>query len=297
MCRSRHMTPRAHHRTRVDYDDRMIPTTTLANGTRLPLLGQGTWHIGDDPGARAGEIETLRAGIELGMTLVDTAEMYGSGRSESLVGEAIAPVRDEVFLVDKVLPTNASESGTIAACERSLAVLGTEHIDLYLLHWPGPYPVGDTIAAFEALRERGLIGAWGVSNFDPGEIADLPTAPQVNQLLYNPSRRGPEFDLLPAHRRSRPHITTMAYSPIEQGRLLDDSALAEVADRHGLTTAQVLLAWAMRSGDVIAIPKASSPEHVRANAEAAELELTNQDLVDIDSAFLAPTSPMPLEVI
>lgn len=297
MCRSRHMTPHVHQRPRLDYDDRMIPTTTLADGTNLPLLGQGTWHIGDEPAQRKIEIASLREGIELGMTLVDTAQMYGSGRSESLVGEAIAPVRDEVFLVDKVLPTNASESGTIEACEQSLAVLGTEHIDLYLLHWPGAHPVDDTIAAFERLRDRGLIGAWGVSNFDPAEIGALSSVPLVNQILLNPSRRGPEFDLLPTHRRSRPHITTMAYSPVEQGRLLDDPTLAEVADRHDATTAQMLLAWAIRSGDVIAIPKASTPEHVRTNAEAAELELTSRDLADIDSAFPAPTAPMPLEVI
>lgn len=282
---------------RLDYDDRMISTTTLANGTILPLLGQGTWHTGDDPAKRAAEVAALREGIELGMTLVDTAEMYGSGRAESLVGEAIAPVRDEVFLVDKVLPTNACESGTIEACERSLAVLGTDHIDLYLLHWPGAYPVDETIAAFERLRDRGLIGAWGVSNFDPGEIASLPAVPQANQILLNPSRRGPEFDLLPAHRSARPHITTMAYSPIEQGRLLEDLTLAEVARRHGATVAQILLAWAIRSGDVIAIPKAASPEHVRANAAAAELELTDEDLADIDAAFPAPRAPMPLEVI
>lgn len=275
----------------------MIPTTTTANGTSLPLLGQGTWHIGDDPAQRTTEIAALRAGIELGMSLVDTAEMYGSGRSEDLVGEAIAPVRDEVFLVDKVLPTNASESGTVEACERSLAVLGTDHIDLYLLHWPGSYPVDETIAAFERLRDRGLIGAWGVSNFDPDEIAELPAVPQVNQVLLNPSRRGPEFDLLPAHRSSQPHITTMAYSPVEQGRLLEDPTLAEVARRHAVTSAQILLAWAIRSGDVIAIPKAAAPDHVRANAEAVDIELTSDDLADIDRAFPAPTSPMPLEVI
>ncbi|WP_197679660.1 MULTISPECIES: aldo/keto reductase [Brevibacterium] len=291
------MTPRVQQRPRLDYDDRMIPTTTLADGTTLPLLGQGTWHIGDEPERRKTEIASLREGIELGMTLVDTAEMYGSGRSESLVGEAIASVRDEVFLVDKVLPTNASESGTIEACERSLAVLGTERIDLYLLHWPGAHPVDDTIAAFDRLRDRGLIGAWGVSNFDPAEIGALSSAPLVNQILLNPSRRGPEFDLLPNHRSSRPHITTMAYSPVEQGRLLDDPTLAEVADRHEATTAQILLAWAIRSGDVIAIPKASTPEHVRANAEAAELDLTSRDFADIDSAFPAPTAPTPLEVI
>nr|WP_275902139.1 aldo/keto reductase [Brevibacterium zhoupengii] len=275
----------------------MIPTTTLADGTELPLLGQGTWHIGDDPGRRRAEISALRHGIEAGMTLVDTAEMYGSGRSENLVGEAIAPVRDEVYLVDKVLPANASESGTIAACERSLAVLGTDHIDLYLLHWPGPYPVEETIAGFESLRERGLIGGWGVSNFDPAETADLPATPLVNQVLLNPSRRGPEFDLLPAHRESRPHITTMAYSPIEQGRLLEDPTLAEVARRHDVSTAQILLAWGIRSGDVIAIPKASTPEHVGANAAAVDITLTREDLADIDRAFPAPTSPTPLEVI
>lgn len=291
------MTRRGHHRRTVDYDDRMIPTTTTANGTTLPLLGQGTWHIGDDPGQRTAEIAALREGIELGMNLVDTAEMYGSGRSENLVGEAIAPVRDEVFLVDKVLPTNASEAGTIEACERSLAVLGTDHIDLYLLHWPGSYPVDETIAAFERLRDRGLIGAWGVSNFDPAGITELPAVPQVNQVLLNPSRRGPEFDLLPAHRGSRQHITTMAYSPIEQGRLLMDLTLAEVARRHDVTTAHILLAWAIRTGDVIAIPKASTLEHVRANAAAADIELSSADLADIDRAFPEPSSPTPLEVI
>ncbi|GAA1847608.1 aldo/keto reductase [Brevibacterium marinum] len=281
----------------LDYDDRMIPTTTSADGTILPLLGQGTWHLGDDPARAATEIAALREGIELGMSLIDTAEMYGSGRSENLVGEAIAPVRDEVYLVDKVLPANASEAGTIEACERSLDALGTEHIDLYLLHWPGAHPVDATIAAFERLRDRGLIGTWGVSNFDSDEIAALPEVPQVNQVLFNPSRRGPEFDLLPAHRSSRPHITTMAYSPVEQGRLLKDPTLAEVARRHGVTSAHVLLAWAMRSGDVIAIPKASSPEHVRANAAAVDIELTSDDLADIDRDFPAPTSPTPLEVI
>lgn len=291
------MSIRAHESQSLDYDDRMIPTTTLADGTELPLLGQGTWHIGDDPGRRRTEIAKIAPRHRSRNDLVDTAEMYGSGRSEDLVGEAIAPVRDEVYLVDKVLPTNASESGTIAACERSLAVLGTDHIDLYLLHWPGPHPVEETIAAFESLRARGLIGGWGVSNFDPAEIAELPATPLVNQVLLNPSRRGPEHDLPPAHRDRRPHITTMAYSPIEQGRLLEDPTLAEVARRHEVSTAQILLAWAMRSGDVIAIPKASTPDHVKANAEAVDIALTSDDLADIDRAFPAPTSPMPLEVI
>ncbi|MCD1287022.1 MULTISPECIES: aldo/keto reductase [unclassified Brevibacterium] len=275
----------------------MIPTTTLADGTVLPLLGQGTWHLGDDTATRSSEIATLRTGIELGLTLIDTAEMYGSGRAEDLVAEAIAGMRDEVFLVDKVLPANASREGTVTACRRSLRALGSDRIDLYLLHWPGPHPLEETIAGFEELRERGLIGSWGVSNFDPADLAGLPAMPQVNQILYNPSRRGPEFDLLPHHRSVQPPIGTMAYSPIEQGRLLDDPILAEVAGRHEATIAQILVAWAIRTGDVIAIPKSSTPEHVRANAAAAAIELTAADLADIDAAFPPPTSPLPLEVL
>ncbi|MPV49932.1 aldo/keto reductase [Pseudactinotalea sp. HY160] len=272
-------------------------TLTLADGTVVPRLGQGTWYLGDDPGTRDTEIAALRAGIEAGLTLVDTAEMYGGGRSESLVGEAIAPVRDEVYLVDKVLPSNASARGTIEACERSLRALGTDRIDLYLLHWPGPHPVAETVEAFEHLRGRGLIGAWGVSNLDALDLADLPAPPLVNQVLYNPSRRGVEFDLLPAHRRSEPAITTMAYSPIEQGRLLGEPVLAEVAEGHGVDVAQVLLAWAIRDGDVVAIPKASSPEHARANARAGTLRLTPADLRRIDAAFPPPTGPAPLEML
>ncbi|RBP61405.1 diketogulonate reductase-like aldo/keto reductase [Brevibacterium sanguinis] len=275
----------------------MIPTTALADGTSVPVLGQGTWHIGDDPARRAEEIAAIRTGIEAGMTLIDTAEMYGSGRSESLVGEAIAPLRDDVFLVDKVLPMNASKQGTIEACRRSLDILGTDRIDLYLLHWPGPHPEEETIEAFEELVDRGLIGAWGVSNFDVDEVAGLPARPQVNQILYNPSRRGPEFDLLPRHRESDLPITTMAYSPIEQGRLLDHPVLTEVARRHEASVAQILIAWAIRSGDVIAIPKAATTGHVRANAEAARLRLSAADLADIDAAFPAPTAPQPLEIL
>lgn len=271
----------------------------LPDGTTLPSLGQGTWNMGDDEARRESEIGALRAGLDLGLTVVDTAEMYGNGRSERLVGEAIAGRRDEVFLVDKVLPSNASRDGTVQACERSLRALGTDRIDLYLLHWRGSHPLAETVAAFESLVARGLIGSWGVSNFDPDDLADLSHEagglPQVNQVLYNPSRRGVEIDLLPAHRASG--VVTMAYSPVEQGRLLGDGAISAVADRHEVTTAQVLLAWAIRDGGVLAIPKASSVAHVEQNAAAWQLALTPDDLAEIDAAFPAPTSPVPLEML
>lgn len=266
-----------------------------ADGQAVCAVGQGTWYLGDDRARREEEITALRAGIEAGLNLVDTAEMYGGGRSEDLVGKAIAPVRAQVYLVDKVLPTNASRRGTIQACERSLQVLGTDWIDLYLLHWPGPHPPAETVEAFESLVERGWIRSWGVSNFDPGELAGLPATPLVNQVLYNPSRRGVEVDLLPVHRAAG--ITTMAYSPIEQGRLLGDATLAEVARARGVSVAQVLIAWAIREGGVVAIPKASSVAHARENAAALELQLDQEDLTAIDAAFPAPRDPVPLEIL
>ncbi|MFJ3956496.1 aldo/keto reductase [Arthrobacter sp. NPDC090010] len=272
-------------------------TVTLADGNIVPALGQGSWFLGDDPWARDREIATLREGIELGMFLVDTAEMYGDGRSESLVGEAIAPVRDSVYLVDKVLPWNASRRGTVQACERSLEVLGTEWIDLYLLHWPGPHPLEETVDAFEELVARGLIGAWGVSNFDADALDLFPSAPLVNQVLYNPSRRGPEFDLFPTQERNVPPITTMAYSPIEQGRLLQDPTIQRLAEAREVSVVQLLLAWAIRSGTVVAIPKASSLEHVRENAAAVRLRLSESELDQIDLAFPAPARKVPLEIL
>ena len=273
----------------------MSRTVELADGTELPALGQGTWYLGDSPDRRAEEIATLRRGIELGLTLIDTAEMYGNGRSEQLVGEAIAPVREQVYLVDKVLPSNASAKGTAEACERSLRHLGTDHIDLYLLHWSGGHPVTETIEAFERLVERGLIGDWGVSNIDTDELADYPEDPLVNQVLYNPSRRGPEVELFPE--MARREIRAMAYSPVEPGRMLDDPAVREVADRHGVSAARVLLAWAIRSGNVIAIPKAATVAHVADNAAALELRLSGEDLRAIDVAWPAPEHPVPLEIL
>lgn len=275
-------------------------TTKLPSGESVPVLGQGTWYMGDHPGRRADEIATLREGLDLGMTLIDTAEMYGDGLSEELVGEAIKGRREEVFLVSKVLPSNASRSGTIAACERSLRRLGTDCIDLYLLHWRGRTPFAETIAAFEALQDAGKIRHWGVSNMDVRDMQEIDRvaggeAIATNQVLYNLTRRGIEFDLLPEAQARK--LPLMAYSPIEQGRLADYPEVQDIADRHYATPAQVALAWVLRQQGVIAIPKASSLEHVQANHAALELELTAEDLEELDAAFPPPHGPEPLEMI
>ena len=274
--------------------------TKLPSGTAVPVLGQGTWYMGDEAHRRADEIASLRLGLDLGMTLIDTAEMYGDGASEKLVAEAIAGRRDEVFLVSKVLPSNASRSGTIAACERSLRRLGTDCIDLYLLHWRGRTPFAETIAAFEALQDAGKIRHWGVSNMDVDDMREIARAPggdamATNQVLYNLTRRGIEFDLLPqAQARGLP---LMAYSPIEQGRLTEYPEVQDIADRHGVTPAQVALAWVLRQEGVIAIPKAATPEHVRENRAALDLQLTAEDLEELDDMFPPPDGPESLEMI
>jgi len=274
--------------------------TKLPSGLAVPVLGQGTWYMGDDAHRRADEIASLRLGLDLGMTLIDTAEMYGDGASEKLVGEAIAGRRDEVFLVSKVLPSNASRNGTIAACERSLRRLGTDCIDLYLLHWRGRTPFAETIAAFEALQDAGKIRYWGVSNMDVDDMREIERAPggdamATNQVLYNLTRRGIEYDLLPqAQDRGLP---LMAYSPIEQGRLAEYPEVQAIADRHGVAPAQVALAWVLRQDGVIAIPKASTPEHVRENRAALDLQLTAEDLEELDDMFPPPHGPEPLEMI
>ena len=274
--------------------------TKLPSGLAVPVLGQGTWYMGDEAHRRKDEIASLRLGLDLGMTLIDTAEMYGDGASEKLVGEAIAGRRDEVFLVSKVLPSNASRSGTIAACERSLRRLGTDCIDLYLLHWRGRTPFAETIAAFEALQDAGKIRYWGVSNMDVDDMREIARAPggdamATNQVLYNLTRRGIEYDLLPQAQDSG--LPLMAYSPIEQGRLTDYPEVQDIADRHGVTPAQVALAWVLRQEGVIAIPKASTPEHVRENRAALDLQLTAEDLEELDDMFPPPDGPEPLEMI
>jgi diketogulonate reductase-like aldo/keto reductase len=275
-------------------------TVTLPDGSLVPALGQGTWYMAEQRHRRKDEIAALRCGIGLGMTLIDTAEMYGDGAAEELVGEAIAGRREQVFLVSKVLPDNASRSGTIAACERSLRRLGTDCLDLYLLHWRGRVPLAETLEAFMRLKRDGKIRRWGVSNFDTADMQELlaldgGASVATNQVLYNLSRRGIEFDLLPVCAVQR--IPTMAYSPIEQGRLLDHPALKQIAAGHAATPAQVALAWVLRRADVIAIPKAGRIEHVRENRSAIDLVLGPEDLQALERAFPAPSAPQPLEMI
>ncbi|WP_027132950.1 aldo/keto reductase [Geminicoccus roseus] len=273
---------------------------SLPDGENVPALGQGTWYMGEGGGRRKAEADALRHGIELGMTLIDTAEMYAEGGAEEVVGDAIQGQRDQVFLVSKVYPHNASRKGAIAACERSLQRLRTSHIDLYLLHWPGSHPLADTVAAFRQLQEEGKIRHWGVSNFDQDDMEELVAAPggadcATDQVLFNLTRRGPGFDLLPWCRaRAMP---VMAYSPIEQGRMPDHPALDEVARRHGVDRFAVALAWVLGHDGVIAIPKAADRKHLEANRRAADLVLTDQDRQALDRAFPPPTRRRPLEML
>jgi diketogulonate reductase-like aldo/keto reductase len=268
-----------------------------ACGIEIPRLGQGTWHMGEDASAAQREIVALRLGLDLGIRMIDTAEMYANGGAERIVGEAIAGRRDEVFLVSKVLPGNASRRGTIQACEASLRRLGTDHLDLYLLHWEGQHPLEDTLDAFRELRERGRIRAFGVSNFDldayerawelaPGEIA-------CNQLLYNPTRRGIERRLLP--RCLDRGTAIMAYSPFEQGRLHRDGVLWELARAREVDPYQIVLAWVLREEGVLAIPKSSHPVHVQQNAQALELQLSDEELALLDREFPMPDKDGALE--
>nr|WP_026989606.1 aldo/keto reductase [Fodinicurvata sediminis] len=275
-------------------------TRTLPSGEMVPALGQGTWYMGDGLRSREEEIGALRRGIDLGLTLIDTAEMYGNGASEQLVGEAVAGQRDEVFLVSKVLPSNASKQGTIKACERSLERLGTDRLDLYLLHWRGGTPLRETIEAFEELVTAGKIRHWGVSNFDVSDMEELmalrdDTAVQTNQVLYNLTRRGIEWDLQPWCRERQ--IPIMAYSPIEQGRMLDNPGLQGVAARQDANPAQVAIAWLLRQEDVIAIPKAGTAAHVEENRAALDLQLSEDDLSELDQAFPPPRRKQPLDIL
>jgi diketogulonate reductase-like aldo/keto reductase len=275
-------------------------TFTTATGLVMPRLGQGTWNMGVRRGDRGSEVEALRLGLELGMTLIDTAEMYADGGAEEVVGEAIQRRRDQVFLVSKVLPSNASRRGTVQACERSLRRLRTEFLDHYLLHWPGSHPLRDTLAAFVELREAGKIKSFGVSNFDQQELERALAMPggsdiAANQVLYNLSRRGIERNLLPWCEQRR--IAVMAYSPLEQARLPDRGAIADVAARHQMTPAQVALAWTLRLPHLVSLPKASRLEHVRANAAARDLILDDEDLAALDRQFAPPTRDVPLEML
>lgn len=277
-----------------------LPTAELPSGEAVPQLGQGTWHMGESARKREAEIAALRLGLDLGLTLIDTAEMYSDGVAEGIVAEAIHGRRDECFIVTKVLPENSTRAGTIAACERSLKRLKTDRIDLYLLHWRGRPKLEETLSAFEALIAAGTIRYWGVSNFDVEDMAELLALPggsqcATNQVLYNLRRRGIEAGLLPWCRDRG--IPIMAYSPIEQGRLLHDRMLTAVAIRHRATPAQIALAWVLRQRDMMVIPKASSEAHVRENRAALDIKLTEQDLGELNRAFPPPKGPRPLELL
>ena len=278
----------------------MTRLVTFADGTTVPALGQGTWEIGDDAARRDAEQAALARGIDLGMTLIDTAELYGDGRAERLVGEVIAGRRDEVFLVSKVKPENASEMKMMLACEKSLERLGVDRIDLYLLHWEGRIPLEETVDAFQELVDEGMIARWGVSNLDlrtMERLVDIDGGNDcaANQLLYNLGSRGVEFDLLPwMQARDMP---MMAYSPLGRGGLLEHPLIVDIADRHNAFPAQVALAAVLRHDGVIAIPKASSVEHVEANADALDIQFDAEDLERLDQAFPPPTRETPLDII
>jgi len=274
-------------------------TVRLPDGTEVSALGQGTWRIGEGQRTRKEEAAALRLGVDLGMTLIDTAEMYGEGTSEQVVADAIEGQRDRVFVVTKVYPHNATRRGTAAACERSLKRLRTDRIDLYLLHWPGSAPLSETVGEFEKLRAEGKILRWGVSNFDTDDMAELAGisgACATNQVLYNPEHRGIEFDLLPwCAAQSMP---IMAYSPVGQaGRLLRAPALMAVAARRNATPAQIAIAWSLLNPGVISIPKTGNAAHVRLNAAAADIVLTAADIAEIDAAYPPPRRKQSLSML
>jgi len=273
---------------------------TLPSGEKVPALGLGTWRMGESRRRRADEVAALELGLDLGMTLVDTAEMYGEGTAEEIVAEAMAGRRDAVFLVSKVYPHNASRKGVVAACERSLKRLATDRLDLYLLHWRGSEPLAETVAGFDALVAAGKIRHWGVSNFDADDMAELARIEggdrvATNQVLYNLGRRGIEWDLQPWCRERR--IPIMAYSPLDQGGILGKRALKSVAERRRATPAEIALGWLLCQGDVMVIPKASDLDHVRANRRALDVALDAADLAALDAAFPPPGKRRPLEML
>ncbi|AZQ52072.1 aldo/keto reductase [Burkholderia cenocepacia] len=277
-----------------------IATVVLPNGETIPKLGLGTWEMGERAARRADEIAALREGVELGMTLVDTAEMYGDGATEELVGDALAGLRDDVFLVSKVYPHHASRRGVVAACDASLKRLRTDRLDLYLLHWRGSVPLEETVEGFDALQRAGKIRHWGVSNFDTADMAELVDdagggACATNQILYNIARRGPEFDLLPWLADHR--IPAMAYSPVDHGRLPKRSPLDEIARLRGVSVMRVALAWVLAQPGVFAIPKASRIEHVRDNRAALDFVFSDDERAQLDAYFRPPRSKRALEML
>ncbi len=282
----------------MPFDDRPItPEVALPSGETRPALGLGTWRFGEEPSRRSAEVDALRQALEMGWRLIDTAEMYGEGGAESVTGEALAGAlradvrRSELFVVSKVLPENASARALQAACEASLRRLQIEQIDLYLLHWRGAVPLAETVRGFEQLQRRGLIRLWGVSNFDLDDMRELGNVPggracASNQVYYSLSQRGVEHDLLPWQRVQQ--MPLMAYSPFDQGELVDHPRLRPVAERHRATPAQVALAWLLHQPGVMAIPKAGNALHLRHNWAAQQLRLTADDLAELDQHFAPP---------
>lgn len=277
----------------------------LPDGTELPKLGQGTWNMGDDLSKRQQEIEALRLGVELGMTVIDTAEMYGEGKSEEMVGEALKDIRNQVFLVSKVYPHNASKEKIKEACENSLRRLKTEFLDLYLLHWRGSVPLKDVVEGMEQLKEEGKIKRWGVSNFDASAMEELLSIPggencQINQVLYHLGSRGIEYELIPWHESHQ--IPLMAYSPLAQGgdlnnRLLSSASVNEIGEKYGASPQQILLAWAMHKEGIMAIPKSGNPTHTASNGASVEINFTEEELKELDRAFPAPNHRTSLDII
>ena len=276
----------------------------LPSGQEVPALGLGTWRMGEASRTRSAEIDAVRAAIDIGYRLVDTAEMYGDGGAEEVVGAAVRAAidagvvrRDELTIVSKVLPSNSSREGVLRACERSLRRLSLDYLDLYLLHWRGSIPLQDTVGAFEQLRQRGHIRHWGVSNFDTSDMRELWSlaagrACAANQVYYSATRRGAEFDLLPWQRENR--VVAMAYSPIDEGALAGDATFAAIGRRHGVSASTAALAWVLRQPDVIAIPKAVKEPHLRENYRAREIELTAADLAEVEARFPPPKRKRPL---
>jgi diketogulonate reductase-like aldo/keto reductase len=279
-----------------------VRTIALPGGEAIPVLGQGTWAMAEQSGARADEIAALRMAVDLGMTVIDTAEMYAGGAAEELIAEALGDRRREIFLVSKVLPHHATRRGTVSSCEASLRRLKTDHLDLYLLHWRGTVPLDETLEAFDDLERQGKVRYWGVSNFDVDDMEDLVSLASSggslvasNQVLYNLTRRGVEYALLPWCRTRG--IPIMAYSPLEQGQLARHRKVEAIASRLDATATQVALAWVLRQEGVITIPKAAHVEHVRENRGALGIELTAEDLEELDELFPPPTSKTPLQMI
>jgi diketogulonate reductase-like aldo/keto reductase len=275
-----------------------IRTLQLPSGRAIPALGQGTVRMGDDPGKRKDEVAAIQLGLDLGSVLIDTAEMYAEGGAEKVVGEAINGRRDRVFLNSKVLPENATRDGTVAACERSLQRLKTDYLDLYLLHWREDVPLEETLDALQALKRAGKIRDYGVSNFEPSDMEDaraLPGGDEIvtNQVFYNLSHRGVEWDLLPWCRMRG--LPVMAYSPLDEGKLARSRKLTAIAKRHGVSKAQIALAWLLGQEGIVVFPKASNPDHVRENHAALHIKLSDEDLKELDQSFRPPRKKVKLQ--